>query len=623
MPKPPTAHVAATETISAKLQIVAALAIPTLISTVNLGLTASSWHSTGSIYNAAIYHRSSIQFCVQILSSILGALQLYVVSSVIRFRANIHLQHNETTLDRLKLLSALWSARFDSDLPRSSAVLLCLFLAAVQIPAAIWASSISPVLTTAEANVAIATPHFDASSSLADLWSQGCRPGSACGNQTQIGQSSAGTITYLPWKSLTGLAIDVIAQASSRTTSAPNRTKLDRTGFTYRGRSYGVGSTLGLLPLFCREGDDCDLGVNVVNLKTSTFFENGYDTNVNCMFNASSELNLVQQGNVDVPGAGSVDVWQATGSLPNGNWDSFPTWGKSTECVMAANDAEGRYLYGFITAGDGYYTRLNTIQCEVNFLPARFQVDVDFLEKSINVTKTASDNSTSSPLDIDPSGKLRSNIFMQLSYMSVTLTTLYTSLFANAFHNNIVNVIARDGNSVTEDPSSSIPGTNDEILAGIQESIEASLDAFAGAFGAAQSMLAQEITPADTKVEFSVAKFGETSYVYGSFLFNAVLILLVTVELVLTRFWRRALKFNIFDVKSAIMAVASAHDEGLAEEAKSWNGDGSDLEVGKIRLWLQRGIPALTTVNRVQSRMYLLRSETSEQHEMMPGTMDN
>lgn len=73
--------------------------------------------------------------------------------------------------------------------------------------------------------------------------------------------------------------------------------------------------------------------------------------------------------------------------------------------------------------------------------------------------------------------------FMQLSYLSVIVSSLYTSVLGNAFVRNYENVAERNGNT---------NATSDDILSGIQRSIEVAIGASLISFGASQMMLIDE-----------------------------------------------------------------------------------------------------------------------------------
>lgn len=189
----------------------------------------------------------------------------------------------------------------------------------------------------------------------------------------------------------------------------------------------------------------------------------------------------------------------------------------------------------------------------------------------VNVTKISDETAT----DIDASGLLRENAFMSLSYVSVTLTTLYESLYASAFHTNVGNVAYQRGH---------VNATSDDVLSGIEDSIEAILDAYLINFSAAQILIANETSATAARVGYKAASLGQPGYVYATFAINVVLLLIVLIETAITRFWRRAPLLNIFDVKSSILAATTIQSSDLSKAAIAWSGDSADRKLGSVRL---------------------------------------
>ena len=338
---------------------------------------------------------------------------------------------------------------------------------------------------------------------------------------------------------------------------------MDNTGLKYPGRSYGVGASLGLgkTPSCV----DCGADISTLDVKNISYYELGYDSTVSCMFNTSSALTLTAVWN-------GTDVWDASGSLPNGYWDDFRAFGLSTTCLTAAVANDSRYLYGFLAGR--YHENVNQMQCEVTFKPAQFHIEADLNGQMVNVTKFTGELSVR---DIDPSGLLRENVFMSLSYASVTLTTQYTSLYGNAYDANIRSVAHQHGRDYA---------TTDDVLRAVEDSIEAFLDALLIDFSAAQVLIAEETSPVHVAIMFNAAKFGQPGYVYAVFAINALLLLGVLLDAGITRFWKRAPLLNIFDLKSAILAAVRVENHALSKAAKAWNGDSADSEAGSVRFQL-------------------------------------
>ena len=143
-------------------------------------------------------NRAHIQFIVQILSTILGALQTYVASSLIYFRVNTRLSVKHASLDYLKLGGALNVGKWDFNLPFWSKVALLTYLIAMQAPAAIWAAAITPVIVSKSSAAHYHVPFYNPST--IGNWGTTCRPAVDCGvNATSI-TTEQGTFTNIAWK---------------------------------------------------------------------------------------------------------------------------------------------------------------------------------------------------------------------------------------------------------------------------------------------------------------------------------------------------------------------------------------------------------------------------------------
>ncbi|KAI8653979.1 hypothetical protein NCS56_01353600 [Fusarium sp. Ph1] len=414
-------------------------------------------------------YRAYISIIVQVLSTVLSIGQTYVLGSLVAFSTNAQLasSHKLPTLDKLKLRQAMVSKSpiWEWQTKKMSLISI-LWLLGMQIPAALWAGSITPILTKARHEALIPIPDY--SESTAKYWSTICPPATSC-DQLLGSISDRGTFSYVAWKTRTGLLLNAVSQASSRDSSTPQHQKLDATGFTYHGRSYGVGAAVGLVqPQLIN-----DISGTIQNY---SFYEHGYKCEVSCQYNKSSQLSWIKSDLVTTPGGiyAPQGFW-VNGDLPNGVWNGFPTWAVLTEdfaTALAAVNSQSRYMYGFL-AGKAYMA-LNQTQCEAKFSPTRFKVDVDVSAKNISVVPAGKG------LDIDPSRALVNISFQGVGYLSQTLTTLYTSVLGDSFLRNIDNVRARNNRTETVDQ---------DVLNAVEEGLEVLIDNFLGSSGAAQVAL--------------------------------------------------------------------------------------------------------------------------------------
>jgi hypothetical protein len=337
-------------------------------------------------------------------------------------------------------------------------------------------------------------------------------------------------------------------------------------------------------------GTQCD------QISRLAFGEYGYDSTVSCSYNSSSDLHSQEKGEVALHGS-VIKIQEVTGSLPNGRWDSFLSWTPDTSIIVAASVENDRFMYGFFAGGA--YDTLNKVQCEVQFAPSVFRVDVDYPAKSINVTNIpfdltpwgskggmelnhrligllpAGNYAFGSGDFVDPSGALRENAFMQLSYASVTMSSLYTSVLGNAFVSNYKSV-ARSNGHANPTPA--------DILTGVQRSIEAVIDASLLSFGASQLLLAKETKPQGAEVASVVAKLGESRYVFAAFGLNTLLIFMFIFEIYSTKLWAAAPRFNVLDIKTALLIGPRVQSASFSAMIEGWDGDATNRRIGMMRV---------------------------------------
>jgi hypothetical protein len=186
-----------------KLSVFVGLVVTTAAATTSLSLSTTGWYSTGIFVDDIQNRRATVQLIVQLLSALLGAFQLYALSCFIRFKLNIRLRTTPTTLDRIKIFDALQSRNLDFSLPFSSVALLLAYLAALQVPAAIWTAALTPVITSVNVSTSVYGPIYGKAS--APYWNLTCAPALNCGPLVTGNTSDWGVLTYIPWKSRTPL----------------------------------------------------------------------------------------------------------------------------------------------------------------------------------------------------------------------------------------------------------------------------------------------------------------------------------------------------------------------------------------------------------------------------------
>ncbi|KAH7471173.1 hypothetical protein FOMA001_g13645 [Fusarium oxysporum f. sp. matthiolae] len=523
-------------------------------------------------------HRTYISIVVQILSTLLALCQTYVVTSLVNVAANakLVLPDPPLKLDTLKLLQAIAAKSPILEWENKRALMMSLaFVLLLQIPAALWAGSITPTISDLTNDMPIKVPDFDQATS--KFWASQCAPAHSCDDGLLGDTQDLGTFSFVNWKTRAGLLLNSVSQASSRNSSIATYQKLDGTGFVYRGRPYGVGSAVGLLqPIY----SDNPKAI----IRQYSFLEDGYFANVSCQYNRSSQLSFAKSGMVTMPGGiNTLQGYWVHGSLPNGRWDGFPTWAVLDEgftSSIAAVNSQSRYIYGFL-AGEAY-SLLNQTQCEVWFTVSRFNVSVDMDTKIISVRR-----SEEKPFDLDPTRALANISFHGVGYLSQTLTTLYTSVLGDSFRRNIDNVQTRRNR---KEP------TDEDVIEAVQDGMKLLLDHFFESSGAAQIMLLQKTKLMNGTMTIQVVRIGNFWSALG-LLIIAVGISAATVILYFKYgLWGKIkldAESDFLEFKSVILGAFKGLRSDI-EPVKAWGGQSEDKEAGKLQVWAIREDSTLT-----------------------------
>ena len=149
------------------------------------------------------------------------------------------------SLDQAHFIGSASTPRFSGSLPVGRTLLLCAFLAFSIAPAAIWSAALTPIIAARATTETIYIPSFT-NNNLSALF-EGDDATSATGAGT-LGQwpTDKGLFSFDP-ATIRGLILNSGSAASSTNGSKPLHQKLDKTGFSYVGRSYGAGSAAGLV----------------------------------------------------------------------------------------------------------------------------------------------------------------------------------------------------------------------------------------------------------------------------------------------------------------------------------------------------------------------------------------
>jgi hypothetical protein len=387
-------------------------------------------------------------------------------------------------------------------------------------------------------------------------------------------------------------------------------TKIDNSNYTYIGRSYGVGSSVGLAD-------------NKTQDRYGTigyqYIEIGYNSSVECIYNSSSQfgLRLIQPGQPE-PLWETPALYLATGPGPNTTQSSGCAAGNLTDCggfvtaglggdltIVAAawwasfesgNAGKGlprpqAYLnktrpslsqaYTSIASGS-MNTNLNNTQCSITMVPSSLSADVDTRTRTIKATPQLSIHQVA---DIEPSGFIADSASLVLGVMASVDTTLYTSTLGTILQRNIDNVLQQHNHSTT---------TEQNTLQGVAESLQALIDDYLFSTASAQLMVSKDSSPTSTTISQVAFSVGQRGYAITIVILNAAVILCFVFEALRSRYWSHLTRFNYADIKSVIAASAlGVRDVGVTASefhhgrGSVWIGDSSDRAAGTVGVILR------------------------------------
>ena len=374
--------------------------------------------------------------------------------------------------------------------------------------------------------------------------------------------------------------------------------KNDNPSWSYRGRSYGVGSSIGIY----------DGAIDATGGRMNfSYTESGYVANTACFYNGTSDFTLFDSGSVSPTNSSlSLTTFTASGSLPNlGDFFYFPvvlTNQSTIDGVLTwvASYENDRSMLSI--ASNGYYDAFDTLQCEVQWSPTLFHVDVNVTNQTIMIQPQ--DTPANPPGN--ESDFLISNVMASLGLIAQTTASIAYEPLGQALYTNwgTYNETFFSGNLTSSYNSSgdnaTIPGSASPAHA-VEASIDAMIDDILVGFGAAQlywNIGNNGTNTTSGSSTYLAVRLGEDAYIYATLAINILLIIVGVEEALRTRFWHHLSPLDYLDLKSIIVA-ASAGGTEIAEECRQrhgtnskWRGDSGSKEVAGIRVELIERVEA-------------------------------
>lgn len=422
-------------------------------------------------------------------------------------------------------------------------MILILFNAVILIPGALWAGALTPVVMSihSSSTAVLEVPQYGPTSK--NIW----------GNLTWLRpepfiHNPNGIFSYSPNYNLVGLILTQAASASDIGNATQPVRKLDNTRYSYAGRSYGIGSSVGLV--------DESFAQNTT--RGYTYNETGYLTQVQCIVNSTSDWAISDAE--DGFESSLPNLYMVAGTLTNGNFEHYAACGfGSPDSIVALVGSAGQNRNVFAIAAGKIYAALDKIQCTVDFIPAEFSVSVNRTERLITTELLANGSDVK---DIDPTGQMKAiTMRMPTSFSQQHACDLYTSLLGNTFTQNIQALANNTINNGTK------ANTTEQTLRGVQDSLTSMLDNSLLAFSSAQLMIPHDVYPVPVSLSSSAVRIGQSRYIYAVAAVNFAIFLLGLLELIRTRVWKGLSRFDFTDVRSLVVGVAKGGTV-IAEEAE-------------------------------------------------------
>ena len=419
----------------------------------------------------------------------------------------------------------------------------------------------------------------------------------------------------------------ILSSASLATTwnnDSRKHAKNDNPVWTYVGRSYGVGSSQGLIDLTGLENE----GAEVLAYNYS---EPGYLTSSTCTNNGSGEFLLYDNQNTVSPEGSNltINIFSAYGYLPNSDQPiGFPVLttnltGTEGLLTWAASGDNGQNMLSI--AATDYYARYNSTICTITWTPTMFNVAVNFTNQTIYVEPQYSLPDATS---FDSNEYLRTNTMASLGLLAQTSASMSYATLGQSLVNNWATyyeytqfLLYGDGfnTNVSFTNNATVLFNSTDPLPALEDSIDAMIDDIIVGFGAAQlhwQFGGNGTGYAGLVGQFSAIRLGLDKYIFLTLAINIAILIIAIEEAIRTRNWHNISLFDYLDVKSVIVAASTA-GTAVADEAHRihkpgtiWEGDGVGKAAASIRVKVLKDDP-----DQERGPMIVLASDQKGEHD--------
>lgn len=540
--------------------------IPVILSILLVVSDVCNWYMPSYLYTLVDRYRTSIQTVIQVIAAGLAAIEVFAVCRLINLSTRISLTKAPFSLNKLEFRSALSTPTNNWNLPFWMVVSTLLLSNLSAVISALWTGALTPTNTTSVQNSTVLVPDWSNLSLIQEYPSEIDKTGLTIRN-------TKGYFTYSVGVGMLGSLVSSVNSASPVDGGIRNHGKLDNTGYSYHGRSYGVGASAGLF-------DDSVL--NIFRATNYSYNEVGLDAAVSCIYNDSSLFKIKDLS--------ETALFAAQGLLPDSK-PSSPEYsvylGRGDSSIVAIGVAASPVVfsarrYMAIAAGNNYAV-LNATQCAVTFTPTLFNVSIDIKGRNITVKKLPIPQSSASTTpSIDPDHIMAHVVMRQLELISNDLTSFYRSALGDALNASISDY--RTSIMNTKTPTSQPLLDKQVALEGLENGVVSLIDDILVAYASAQLMVGGDRLSTPAQVQVSVLRVGSRGYIIATAVITGVIAILVIEEAIRMRQWKVLPEFDYLDNR---MLVVSASKGGGALANYAEKAVGKDL--GGIRAVWREG----------------------------------
>ncbi|RDW58771.1 hypothetical protein BP6252_13247 [Coleophoma cylindrospora] len=552
---------------------VSGLIVTTTISTLLVYTTVKQKTYSNQLSDTINNHRATTQFFVQAVSHLLGLIHLFVLIRLFNAYTTKYFQQNAISLDCLKWWNSVCQLQLDLSLPMRFLLPLVVVVLLALFPAALWAGAITPVTSEMQQSGLFDIPYYGPDPQ-GQFWNRSLVQNL---HKLNVSRTPLGSFSYDPSRNVVGSILDAAAAATAPNSTIQTHRKIDNTGYTFQGRSFGAGASVGLATVSTLSPQS--------KLQNFSFNETSYLATVGCWYNTSMDFHVINQGGT---APNIFSFYHGSGELPSGSDESvlLPGMNDDSEVViLTGNPHNGRNQWGIATGVNATtYQQLNQTVCEVSFKPTVFNVLVDVTQKMISVARIE-DAPADSDFYLDSrSGAIGNNTVQQVGLVAQTSASALFSPLGNANFNTL------QANKLVS-PSLNSSETS---LRGIEASLTSIVDNILLSFSSAQFIIAKDLNgtqPSTMNATFTVLRFGDIRYISVIAILNIIILLLFMFETIRNNIWKDHTTFNYQDLKSIIVGT-SIRGKETSEEIKrrlglkgtKWDGDSNDSRLEDIKV---------------------------------------